>query len=169
MANTYTTKTVTWGNGRNDIWAGTPVDTNGKVANDATAIGVAAEDLHMPDRSLSVLTAGEWDETAPENQKSGIILSNAAKKAMSDIEFTVPPVTLIDAEALSDTLEDYVKNTDLPGAATTASAGIVKQAEAVSDAEDAPTMAEFNGLLASLRTAGVLETEEVSGSDQEET
>lgn len=174
MADTITTKTITWGTGRNVIWAGTPVDTNGKVANDSTAIGIVTEDLHLPDRALSVLTAGEWDETLPEHQKSGIVLSDAAKKAMSDITFTVAPVTLIDATALDTILEgyvetsdltdyvktedlvDYAKTEDLPVAATTTDAGIVLQAEAVTDAADAPTMAEFNGLLDALRDAGIM-------------
>lgn len=41
-------------------------------------------------------------------------------------------------------------------AATTAALGGVKQAAAVEDVAAAPTMEEFNGLLASLRTAGTL-------------
>ena len=41
-------------------------------------------------------------------------------------------------------------------AATTAALGGVKQATAVSDVAAAPTMEEFNGLLASLRKAGIL-------------
>lgn len=41
-------------------------------------------------------------------------------------------------------------------AATTAALGGVKQAAAVADVAAAPTMEEFNGLLASLRKAGIL-------------
>lgn len=41
-------------------------------------------------------------------------------------------------------------------AATTSALGGVKMAAAVADAAAAPTMEEFNGLLASLRTAGIL-------------
>lgn len=41
-------------------------------------------------------------------------------------------------------------------AATTSALGGVKQAAAVADVSAAPTMEEFNGLLASLRTAGIL-------------
>ena len=41
-------------------------------------------------------------------------------------------------------------------AATTAALGGVKQAAAVEDVTAAPTMEEFNGLLAALRTAGIL-------------
>lgn len=50
--------------------------------------------------------------------------------------------------------------TDLPAApgnATTAKAGLVKQAAAVADAVgETPTKAEFNTLLAALRTAGIV-------------
>lgn len=41
-------------------------------------------------------------------------------------------------------------------AATTSTLGGVKMAAAVADADAAPTMEEFNGLLASLRAAGIL-------------
>lgn len=41
-------------------------------------------------------------------------------------------------------------------AATTSTLGGVKMATAVADADAAPTMEEFNGLLASLRAAGIL-------------
>lgn len=41
-------------------------------------------------------------------------------------------------------------------AATTAALGGVKQAAAVADAAAAPTKEEFNGLLTSLRAAGIL-------------
>lgn len=43
-------------------------------------------------------------------------------------------------------------------AATTSALGGVKMAAAVSDAAAAPTMEEFNSLLASLRAAGILES-----------
>ncbi len=46
-----------------------------------------------------------------------------------------------------------------PPAATTAIAGMVKQAAAVADAAgEAPTASEYNALLAALRTAGVIAT-----------
>ncbi len=48
----------------------------------------------------------------------------------------------------------------LPGVATTEAAGLVKEAAAIADVTgDAPTATEFNGLLAALRTAGLLATE----------
>lgn len=52
--------------------------------------------------------------------------------------------------------------TDLPAApgnATTATAGLVKQAEAVAAAAgESPTKAEFNGLLTALKNAGIMAT-----------
>ena len=44
-----------------------------------------------------------------------------------------------------------------PGNATTATAGLVRQAEAVADAAgETPTKAEFNALLAALRASGIV-------------
>lgn len=64
---------------------------------------------------------------------------------------------LITAEKLNK-LEQGVQN--VPGytlpEATASTLGGVKQAPAVNDAAAAPTMEEFNGLLASLRSAGIL-------------
>lgn len=153
MSNTITQKAITWGNGKTLLRAGTPLDENGNPANDASAIGILAEDIRMPDRLAQVLTAGEWDEDA--HTDCGIVLSDAAKAAMSGITFTHPPKGIIDQETLAGILEDYVQKTDL---ATTEAAGLVKQTEAVEDAADAPTQADFNGLLGALRTAGVINT-----------
>jgi len=47
-------------------------------------------------------------------------------------------------------------SSDLPVAATSSTAGIVKQMPAIADLTAAPTQADFNGLLAKLRTAGIL-------------
>ena len=43
-----------------------------------------------------------------------------------------------------------------PSNATTSQAGIVKQIEAISDLSGAPSQEDFNGLLAKMRTAGIL-------------
>ncbi|CAI1023839.1 head fiber protein [Serratia proteamaculans] len=45
-----------------------------------------------------------------------------------------------------------------PPAATASVVGGVKQGAAVADAAAAPTQAEYNALLASLRTAGIIST-----------
>ncbi len=149
MANTTTTKTVTWGHGDNVLYAGTPLDANGKPVNDSTAAGILAADLHAPDRTATIITAGTWDESVNEAR---FHISDAVKTKLSGIAFSQPPVTPI-----GTILAGYVQKTDL---ATTEDAGIVKQGAAVEDAEDAPTKAEYNGLLGALRTAGVLATPE---------
>ena len=149
MANTTTTKTISWARGQNILHAGTPLDTNGKPVMDNTAVGIVAEDLHAPDRTATVITAGTWDESV---NAPYFHISNAVKLALSDITFTSPAVV-----PLETVLAGYVKTTDL---ATTEDAGIVKQSAAVADAADAPTKAEYNGLLAALRTAGIVATAE---------
>ena len=166
MSNTYTTKTITWDNGHSTLYAGTPMDATGKPVNDATAIGILAEDLNMPDRTAKILTAGTWDEDA--HRDHGLILSDACKAAMSDITFTHPPVDMIDASELGAALIGYVKSTDLATTlggyvektdlATSEAAGLVKMGTAIEDVSDAPTASEFNALLAALRAAGVLAT-----------
>lgn len=40
--------------------------------------------------------------------------------------------------------------------ATTVKAGVVKQMEAITDLSSEPTQSDFNGLLAKMRTAGIL-------------
>lgn len=140
MANTTANVTVTWGNGRSVLYAGTPLDQYGNIANNSSVYGILATDLHLPDRTATVITAGEWTEK-PE---CGILLSDECKKALSGITFTPAYV-------------EYVKTTQT---ATTSKAGLVKMAAAVSDSEEetSPTTAEFNALLSALRTAGILET-----------
>ena len=145
MANTTTTKTISWKNGLSIIHAGTPLDTNGKVVMDNTAVGIVAEDVQMPDTTATVITAGEWDESV---NAPYFHITDEVKLKLSNITFTPPPATPMTA---------YVLKTDL---ATTEAAGVVLQAAAVEDAADAPTEEDFNGLLGALRTAGIIATAE---------
>ena len=145
MANTTTTKTISWKNGLSIIHAGTPLDTNGKVVMDNTAVGIVAEDVQMPDTTATVITAGEWDESV---NAPYFHITDEVKLKLSDITFTPPPAIPMTA---------YVLKTDL---ATTEAAGVVLQAAAVEDAADAPTEEDFNGLLGALRTAGIIATAE---------
>lgn len=158
MANTTTTKTVTWTHGLNTIYAGTPLDTNGKPVMDNTAVGIVAEDLHAPDKTATVITAGTWDESV---NAARFHISDAVKLALSNITFTPAP-----AIPLATTLAGYVQKTDL---ATTEAAGVVLQAAAVDDAASAPTKAEYNGLLGALRDAGIIATAEEAEETTEET
>lgn len=145
MANTTTTKTISWKNGLSIIHAGTPLDTNGKVVMDNTAVGIVAEDVQMPDTTATVITAGEWDESV---NAPYFHITDEVKLTLSDITFTPPPAVPLSA---------YVLKTDL---ATTEAAGVVLQAEAVEDLTDAPTAEDFNGLLGALRDAGIVNVPE---------
>ena len=145
MANTTATKTVSWKNGLSIIHAGTPLDTNGKVVMDNTAVGIVAEDVQMPDTTATVITAGEWDESV---NAPYFHITDEVKLKLSDITFTPPPAVPLSA---------YVLKTDL---ATTEAAGVVLQAEAVEDLTDAPTAEDFNGLLGALRDAGIVNVPE---------
>ena len=151
MANTTTTKTVSWKNGLSIIHAGTPLDTNGKVVMDNTAVGIVAEDVQMPDTTATVITAGEWDESV---NAPYFHITDEVKLKLSDITFTPPPAVPLSA---------YVLKTDL---ATTEAAGVVLQAEAVEDLTDAPTAEDFNGLLGALRDAGIVNVPEEDPEDE---
>ena len=133
MANTYTQKTIAWKRGLNSLYAGTPLDANGKPVNDATAIGILAEDVISPNKTAKVLTCGTWDEDA--HTGSGIVISDAVKRKLKDITFS---------RAQHNPL------------ATTAAPGIAKQAETVSYAASNPTKAEFNALVTALKNAGIV-------------
>lgn len=132
----YITKTVQWKHGINTLYAGTPLDKDGKPVNDATAVGILAEDLHAPDTEAKVLTAGSWDEDA--HTGSGIVISDAVKLKLTGITFSRP-----------------LKNT-----ATAMKAGLVKQAVNVAAASGSPTKANFNGLLTALKNAGIIAPDE---------
>lgn len=61
------------------------------------------------------------------------------------------------AKGLPKSMKAAGENGTIP-AATTAARGTVKQGAAVPDAAAAPTKAEFDALLVSLRAAGVIAT-----------
>ena len=157
MANTTANVTVKWLPGQSILYAGTPLDQYGGIANNSNAYGILAEDLHMPDKTAVVINAGDWDEEI--SRSNGIALTDEAKNKLSSISFTGGTPEYVTPGSLSKTLSGYVLKTD---AATTEAAGIVKMAEAVGDSEEetSPTTAEFNALLGTLRTAGILDTEE---------
>lgn len=86
MANTTATITVTWGTDRATMRAGLPLDQYGNIANNSSAYGILAEDLNLPDRQATVITAGEWTE----DPSCGVVLSDACKAALSAIAFDSP-------------------------------------------------------------------------------
>lgn len=135
MANTTTTKTIEWKNGLTVIHAGTPLDTNGKPVNDNTAVGIVAEDVQMPDKTATVITAGEWDESV---NAPYFHIPDAVKIALSGITFTPPPKIPLDT-----ILADYVRKTG----------------ETLNDLEDDPTAGDINAMLEVLRGSGLIEEE----------
>lgn len=143
MANTTTTISIAW-SGRMFIKAGTPIDANSKFANDGTAVGIVAQDVIRGAPTATVITAGKWNEDYSASN-AGIRLTDACKRALSAITFVDDDGTELNPP-------------ELIGNATTEKAGVVKMAASVadSDEETSPTTAEFNALLASLRTAGIL-------------
>ncbi len=155
MANTTTTKTVAWTYGLNTIHAGQPLDTNGKPVMDNTAVGIVAEDLHMPDKTATVITAGTWNE---EVNDPYFHIPDSVKLALTNITFSRPP-----AVPLATVLADYVQKTDV---ATTEAAGVVLQAAAIEDLTEAPAATDFNGLLDALRDAGIINVPEEETTEE---
>lgn len=135
---TIITKTVAWKHGIIALYAGTPLDKDGKVVNDATAVGILAEDIFAPDKEAKVLTAGSWDEDA--HTGSGIVISDEVKLKLTGITFSKP-----------------LRNT-----ASALKAGLVKQGVNVAAATGSPTKANFNGLLSALKNAGIIAPDEFS-------
>lgn len=137
---TIITKTVAWKRGLNTLYAGTPLDADGKPVNDGSAVGILAEDIHAPDRDAKVMTAGEWNEDA--HTGSGIVISDEVKAKLTGIAFSRPARQ----------------------AATTEKPGLMKQGKNVAAATGNPTKANFNGLLTALKEAGILAPDEFTVS-----
>lgn len=135
---TIITKTVAWRPGIIALYAGTPIDKDGKVVNDGTAIGILAEDLKAPEKVAKIMTVGEWDEDA--HTGSGIVISDEVKLKLTGIKFSKP----------------------LHNVASVLKAGIMKQGANVASASGSPTKANFNGLLSSLKNAGIIAPDEFS-------
>ena len=135
---TIITKTVAWKHGIIALYAGTPLDKDGKVVNDATAVGILAEDIFAPDKEAKVLTAGTWDEDA--HTGSGIVISDDVKMKLTGITFSKP----------------------LRNVASALKAGAVKQGVNVAAATGSPTKANFNSLLTALKNAGIIAPDEFS-------
>lgn len=135
---TIITKTVAWKPGIIALYAGTPIDKDGKVVNDGTAIGILAEDLKAPEKVAKIMTVGEWDEDA--HTGSGIVISDEVKLKLTGIKFSKP----------------------LHNVASVLKAGIMKQGTNVASASGSPTKANFNGLLSSLKNACIIAPDEFS-------
>ena len=137
---TYISKDIAWKRGINTLYAGTPLDADGKPVNDGTAVGILAEDLRSPDKTAKIMTAGEWNEDA--HTGSGIVISDEVKRQLTAITFSRPLQRVADADR----------------------AGMVKQGVNVAAATGSPTKANFNSLLTALKDAGIIAPDEFTVS-----
>lgn len=91
---------------------------------------------------------------------TSVILNDAAQVAVYPVtlEGTTIHTTGLPLRCSLGDLKGYFTAAGSLPVATTTTAGVVKMAAAQADAAAAPTQADFNGLLAKLRTAGILST-----------
>ena len=97
------------------IKAGSPISASGKVANDATAIGILKRDCYRHLTNVGDVIIGGYIKSDIAQSHSGIKISDAARAAMSRLAFIgadgVPdghPQS--DWNQNDDTQPDYVKN-----------------------------------------------------------
>lgn len=77
------------GVGAHKVLAGSPIDENGNIANDETAIGLLMETVSDANPDGKIIVAGDVDALGAKNA-SGIELSDAAKNALSGITWREP-------------------------------------------------------------------------------
>lgn len=77
------------GIGAHKVLAGSPIDENGNVANDETAIGLLMETVSDANPDGKIIVAGDVDALGAKNA-SGIELSDAAKNALNGITWREP-------------------------------------------------------------------------------
>ena len=130
------------------VKVGTPVNRNGVLANDGSAIGIVPRTIvRKPDAGgySYIMTGGEIDLAEVEYS----YLAVAAMRAMNGITFY--------GEDGTPSVDPVYDQYELP-AATTDAIGGVKMAENVAEAAgEAPTAAEFKALLDALIEAGIME------------
>lgn len=95
--------TINWKPGQMVILKGTPVDANGNIANDGTAVGIVSEDTKRP-LQAPYINSGTWDE---ETNYGGFAISDDCKRALPEIIFTnadgIPtPATTLPKPVASD-------------------------------------------------------------------
>lgn len=77
------------GIGAHKVLAGSPIDENGNIANDETAVGLLMETVSDTNPDGKIIVAGDVDALGAKNA-SGIELSDAAKNALSGITWREP-------------------------------------------------------------------------------
>lgn len=73
---------------RKTILAGTPVDADGAIANDGTAIGIVLFNVHKELGGVGQVLISGYVDTAIAKSNSNVTLSRDAKLAMKNINFT---------------------------------------------------------------------------------
>lgn len=66
--------------------AGTPISLAGKVANDATAVGILLTDVHE-ERPQATVVIGGYIHTARAQEHSGVTIADEAKTALKNVVF----------------------------------------------------------------------------------
>lgn len=147
ITNTVSVK-MRWDTFTFPIEAGTPINRNGVLSNDGSALGIVPEIIkRKPDTDgySYIMTGGQIDLS----EIGYTDLSVAAMRNMNGITFFGSDGT----PSVDPVYEQY----ELP-AATTEVLGGVYMAENVAEAAgDAPTAAEFKALLDALIDAGIME------------
>lgn len=77
------TMNINWKPGQSIIYAGTPIDEDGNIANNSDAVALVASDTLNPN-AAEVITEGTWDE---ETNYHGITISDDCKRSLPGIEF----------------------------------------------------------------------------------
>lgn len=77
------TMNINWKPGQSIIYAGTPIDEDGNIANNSNAVALVVSDTINPN-AAEVITDGTWDE---ETNYHGITISDDCKRALPGIEF----------------------------------------------------------------------------------
>lgn len=77
------TMNINWKPGQSIIYAGTPIDEGGNIANNSNAVALVVSDTLNPN-AAEVITDGTWDE---ETNYHGITISDNCKRALPGIEF----------------------------------------------------------------------------------
>lgn len=103
----YTAKAMALTFGDADvIKAGTPIDADGAVANDETAIGVLLADVHKELGAVGQVVIFGFINTAAAQTHSGVTVTDAAKRAMKNLKFSgdtgVEPVPMPEIDKESD-------------------------------------------------------------------
>lgn len=77
------TMNINWKPGQSIIYAGTPIDEDGNIANNSNAVALVVSDTLNPN-AAEVITDGTWDE---ETNYHGITISDDCKRALPGVEF----------------------------------------------------------------------------------